>query len=332
MRSPFFSGSTANDRERSRKRMEKLDALTENLAAPSSASYKFARPQTCSSNTAEYRRQNTRDPMSEAPQLLLSWNVDAPMNTRVFRAAFSRNLASRAPADFERDWLFNHEGQANSKTLATVRFFTGFNKNGPLVGMLGVGEDTCTRMTNSLIHILAGISPIVGNSAPNIKFSKVQWEPSYPQEYRLTKLVLRTKKLPKTKEALQRFHDNPLLLAEHIAPVVANGIMAQAEAIGMSIPDITADDVDVLSVAGLGAQPLDHKNNNRAMLPRVTEARIQLPLKLNGAWSVGPLLTYGNGRIQRCVVERNYRLESGLHVIPAAPRQEILAAEEMEAC
>lgn len=270
--------------------------------------------------------------MQEAPQIALSWNVERPMNVRVFRATFSRHLAARAAPDFERGWLFNHEGEACSPTLATVRFYTSHNDKGPIVGIIGVGEEACNRLTAGLIHILAAIAPIVGNSAPDIRLSTVRWEPSYPQPYRLTKLVLRSKKLPKTKDGFQRFHDNPQLLAEFIAPVVANGIIAQAEAIGLPVPDISAADVDVLRVEGIGVQPLDHKNQNRAMLPRVTQAIIQLPLKLHGAWSVGPLLTYGNGALFRSAVERNFRLPNGEAGGVPASRADVIAAGAMQSC
>lgn len=265
--------------------------------------------------------------MREAPQIRLSWNIDKPMNPRIFRAALSRNLAATAPAHYERSWLFNHDGEANSATLATVRFYAGFNQHGPTVGIVGVGEDACAQLSSGLIHILPAITPIVGKAAPQVKLSKAQWGESEPQEYRITKLVLRTKKLRQTRDALEKYHQDPSLLAEFIAPVVANGIMAQAEAIGLDVPDLAPNDVFVVRVDGFGAQPLDHKNS-RVMLPRVPQVIVSMPVKLDGEWSVGPLLTYGNGRISRSKIERHYKTVVDGNGIPAAAREDMLALRE----
>ena len=231
------------------------------------------------------------------------------------------------PQGLNRNWLLNHAEEGEASTIAACRFFAGSARGKHSAGLVAIGSQACDQLVANFIHLLPAFSQIFANAAPNVTYGKVHWAPSFAQPYRLTKLVLRDKSLRLPRDQMESFRADPTLVAHLIPGLVAKGLDAQAELLGLPAIGLDPADVEVVSIQHLGVQPMDHKNNNRAMLPRLGQVFLKLPVELTGEWSIGPLQTYGNGRLTRQIQERAFRCEEEAPHVPAAARSEFLTLE-----
>lgn len=235
-------------------------------------------------------------------QLELRWNTPAGrINPRLFRQQVGYSLGA-TDSDQDFSWLFNRGDNA----IAPIRFYTAKSRDQGIASIVAVGDEACQKLCAILPILLTAVRSIEGMSAhPAVYPGQVHWEASpYNIPYRVQTIVL--PKLRGDREFYNRHRAEPQLLVPYLQEAIAAGINRMADRFGLEVPGILPGAIEVLQVGDLGTQPIE-KAGRKAMLSRVTQAKFLLPIKLQGDWRAGGLLSYGNGRITSIAAERHYR-------------------------
>jgi hypothetical protein len=236
--------------------------------------------------------------MSHVPQAELAWQIPAYLSETEFRRRLGQALRKR-PIDGGWDRLFNHVASDGAPAAPSLFRFFSRNHETPIAGITIVGADGNAWLLSHLFPLLEAMQQDLGAGAPQIRHHKAYWE-HRPERYQAHKIVIRSKTFHRDARCKEHFHANLMDLAPYLQEIVASGINRQALALGLEDPCLTATDVLVHSIGGFGSQPVEG-GAGRGMLPRIKSAVFTLPVKLVGSWHVGPLQSYGNGRVMRAI-------------------------------
>lgn len=254
--------------------------------------------------------------MSHVPQAELAWQVPCHLSETEFRRRLGQALRKR-PIEGGWDRLFNHTPNDGTPAAPSLfRFFTK-DREKPLAGLTIVGADNNSWLLQRLFPLLEAMQQDLDAGPPQIRHHKAYWE-RRPERYRANKVVIRSKTFHRDPRGKEHFHANLMDLAPYLQEIVASGINRQAAALGLDDPCLTAQDVLVQAIGGFGAQPVDG-GVGKGMLPRINSALFTLPIKLIGSWHVGPLQSYGNGRVIRAIeVDKMQQAEPAANLLRAA--------------
>lgn len=227
------------------------------------------------------------------------------MNAHAFRNAVGFALGSAA-RDQDWGWLFNDpSSQPGPGSIAPVRFVTGGNHAGPFAAIIAVGPEACGRLSTALTILLPAVrSALRVDAHPDVRFNRM-WSLSAqrPNTFRITTLVLN--RVKGDRAAYDALRADPAPLSSFVQEAVASGLDRQATRVGLPLPGISPERIEIVSLGTLSAQPVG--SSGRGMRSRLTQAVVRMPLRLQGDWRVGGLVGYGNGLVTEIAKERHWR-------------------------
>lgn len=254
-------------------------------------------------------------------QIELRWTTPSGrLNPHMFRNAVGFAVGATARnADW--GWMFNDvASQPGPGAIAPVRFITGRNHAGSFASIVAVGRDACMRLSAALMLLLPAMRTVEGLAGhADVRFGRTWWKPSEGSNaFRVHTLVLNRVKGDRAKYDALRADPTPM--TPLIQDAIAQGLDRMADRIGIEKPGIASEQIEVVSIGTLSAQPVGP--SGRGMRSRLTHAVIRMPIRLEGDWRVGGLVGYGNGGIAEIAKERHWRSdESAQHPHPKYPRQ-----------